>query len=399
MSNLDLVEALPDDDVAKMGALYFLTAYLFPRDYKKVVDNYLFAPVEDFDAMNRFPWGKLLFDITLDSLKDGLSRRTPHYRLRCMLVAFQVWIYETFLSLDGIVVTRTSKTHPRIMNWMVDEQPSAAKLEGADCFANVDIVICDLEPSKTEMAMSYMNNVQYQKPIQPDLLSESRRKKRTKKSAGNASASGKSVILLTDSKVHGVGDKGTHVARGSDKTDEVQIVQPNVDRKEKGKIDPSEDISIPYSLQPPSFDLGIAYTQPDDVQKQVDSIISDVLTATKSVQAEGSTSPNGRSELPVKRVSRPARILQSPFVVGEGKLFKYDDHVIVFEYFKGDIEEVDRSTFMSKIYRDWKVLEGIEPYVKILPALMNALEISKKDPDYHRPDSKELKVYIDSTLP
>ncbi|CAA3031310.1 sentrin-specific protease 1-like [Olea europaea subsp. europaea] len=32
-------------------------------------------------------------------------------------------------------------------------------------------------------------------------------------------------------------------------------------------------------------------------------------------------------------------------------------------------------------------------------ALINALRILKKDPDYHGPDSKELKVYIDSTLP
>ncbi|CAA2970423.1 Hypothetical predicted protein [Olea europaea subsp. europaea] len=288
------------------------------------------------------------------------------------------------------------------MNWMANEQPSAAKLEGADYFANID------------------------KPIQPDLLSESRRKKRTKKSADNASASGKSAILLTDSsmgqpnvsnddddfvdppprrqdtplsekspidealsaahnspdephphmpqwvdisglkskrsrhRIHGVGDKGTHVARGSDKTDE-----PNVDRKGKGKIDPSEDIGTPYSLQPPSFDLGIGYTQPEDVhsediQKQVDSIISDVLTATKSVHVEESTSPDGRSELPVKRVSRPARILQSPFVVGEGKLFKHDDHVIVFEHFKGDIEEVDRSTFVSWFQR------GLKPKNKYL---------------------------------
>ncbi|CAA2996209.1 Hypothetical predicted protein [Olea europaea subsp. europaea] len=54
-------------------------------------------------------------------------------------------------------------------------------------------------PSEMEMAMPYMNNVQYKKPIQLDLSSESRRKKRTKKSIDNASTSGKSVILLTDS--------------------------------------------------------------------------------------------------------------------------------------------------------------------------------------------------------
>ncbi|CAA2984478.1 sentrin-specific protease 1-like [Olea europaea subsp. europaea] len=53
----------------------------------------------------------------------------------------------------------------------------------------------------------------------------------------------------------------------------------------------------------------------------------------------------------------------------------------------------------GKSYRDWKVLQGIEPYVKVLPALMNTLGISKKDPDYHELEAKELKVIIDDTLP
>lgn len=81
MLDLDLVEALPDDDIVMIGALYFLTSYLFYRDYKKVIDNYLFALVEDFAVIKRFPWGKLLFEITFGSFKDGLSRRNPHYRL------------------------------------------------------------------------------------------------------------------------------------------------------------------------------------------------------------------------------------------------------------------------------------------------------------------------------
>jgi hypothetical protein len=139
MPDLDLVETLPDKDVAMIGALYFCTHYLFPRDYKKVVDQFLFALVEDFTAMNSFPWGKLLFEITLGALKDGLSRRTSHYRLRGMLVAFQAWIYETFPSLNGNIVKRISTMYPRIKNWLADEQPSAAKLEGADCFANPNV--------------------------------------------------------------------------------------------------------------------------------------------------------------------------------------------------------------------------------------------------------------------
>ncbi|CAA3016949.1 Hypothetical predicted protein [Olea europaea subsp. europaea] len=145
------------------------------------------------------------------------------------------------------------------------------------------------------------------------------------------------------------------------------------------------------------------------------------VTRSSDQTDDESMSPEGRSELPVKRFSSPARILKFPFIVGEDKLFKHDDHIIVFEHFKDVIEEVDKSTFMSwfqrgfkpknkshtltvfnsagKTYCDWKVLEGIEQYVKILPALMNALEILKKDPDYHEPDCKELKVHIDSTLP
>ncbi|CAA3001154.1 Hypothetical predicted protein [Olea europaea subsp. europaea] len=53
----------------------------------------------------------------------------------------------------------------------------------------------------------------------------------------------------------------------------------------------------------------------------------------------------------------------------------------------------------GKSYRDWKVLQGVESYVKVLPTLMNTLGISKKDPDYHEPEAKELKVIINDTLP
>ncbi|CAA2972687.1 Hypothetical predicted protein [Olea europaea subsp. europaea] len=69
--------------------------------------------------------------------------------------------------------------HPRIKNWMVDEQPSVAKLERADYFINAD----------------------YKKPIQPEFSSDSRRKNRTKKSTACASASGQSLILFADNSI------------------------------------------------------------------------------------------------------------------------------------------------------------------------------------------------------
>ncbi|CAA3020721.1 sentrin-specific protease 1-like [Olea europaea subsp. europaea] len=192
---------------------------------------------------------------------------------------------------------------------------------------------------------------------------------------------------------------------GFEKIDEVEKLQPVVDRKGKGKVDPTEDVAFPSSLEPPSFDLGIEYTQPDDlesseIQKQVDAVISDVITASQNVDEEGSPTTEPASALPVKRASRPARILRSPFVVREGKVLRHDGNVIVFGNYKDHVDEADKSAFLAgKTYRDWNVLEGIEPYVKVLPALMKALGISKKDPDYNESECKQMKVTIDSTLP
>ncbi|CAA2998837.1 sentrin-specific protease 1-like [Olea europaea subsp. europaea] len=312
---------------------------------------------------------------------------------------------------------------------------------------------------------------------------------------------------------------------GFEKIDEVGgKLQPIVDRKGKGKVDPTEDVAFPSSLESPSFDLGIRYTQPDDlqsaeIQKQVDAVISDVITASQNVDEEGSPTIESASELPVKRTSRPARILWSPFVVREGKVPRHDSNVIVFGNYKDHVEEADKLAFLGwfqrgkkfnehddqikpafsiglypvghktwfyqlidaetslsgsnkikdifsafqkdlqvllsksslikavtgrlislntswanvdyvfmpllsknkahwmlglvelkrhtlmlfnstgKTYRDWKVLEGIESYVKVLPALMKALGISKKDPDYNESECKQMKVTIDSTLP
>ncbi|CAA2955381.1 sentrin-specific protease 1-like [Olea europaea subsp. europaea] len=534
MPDLDLVEALQDNDVAMFGVLYFLTAYLFPRDYKKAVNHFLFVLIEDFNKMNSFPWGKLLFQITLGVLRDGLSRRTPRYRLRGMLVAFQAWIYETFPYLDGIVVTRISRVHPLIVNWMADEQPSAVKLKGPDCFSNPKIEICDLKPLESEIVMPYMNGVQYNKPIQLTSSTESRRrtKHRTERSIEDVDTSeklGPSVLPLMDSNIGqahysdddddfvaspprrqshppvenpwllkvlqpliilkrshnlmgaqrddflsesmsimissamneiirrsadktsergvgqkeapGVGDQEHHGAGGFEKAQEVENVVSNVDRKGKGKMDPSDDLL--FSLEPTSFDLGIEFTPPnvlhsEETQKRADSIIFDVVTTTKTVENEGSPIVEPISELPVKWILRPSRVLQSAFVAGQerGKLFKHDDNVVVFEDYKDNVDEVNKSSFMGWFQRGKKfseeddaikpafligsfpvghktwfhelinsesslrraVLQG-QPYMKVLPALMNTLGISKKDPDYHEPKAKKLKVIIDDTLP
>ncbi|CAA2954991.1 Hypothetical predicted protein [Olea europaea subsp. europaea] len=115
-------------------------------------------------------------------------------------------------------------------------------------------------------------------------------------------------------------------------------------------------------FQPPSFDLGIEYTQPDDlesseIQKQVDAVISDVITTSQNVDEEGSPTTEPTSALPVKLASRPARILRSPFVVREGKVLRHDGNVIVFGNYKDHVDEADKSAFLGWFQRGKKFNE------------------------------------------
>ncbi|CAA2939783.1 Hypothetical predicted protein [Olea europaea subsp. europaea] len=123
-------------------------------------------------------------------------------------------------------------------------------------------------------------------------------------------------------------------------------------------MDPTDDFVLPYTLESPSFDLGVESTQPDilhseDIQKHIDSVISDVVTTIKTVDTEVTPTAELTSELLVKWVLRPVKILQSPFVDVEGKLFKHDN-IVVFKNYKGRVDEVDSSKFMALFQRGYK---------------------------------------------
>ncbi|CAA2985605.1 Hypothetical predicted protein [Olea europaea subsp. europaea] len=362
-----------------------------------------------------------------------------------MLVAFQAWIYQTFPSLEGIVVTRISRVHPRIINWMADEQPSTAKLEGPNCFSNPKIVICDLEPLESEMAMPYMNGVQYNKPIQLTSSTESRRrtKRRMERTVEDVGTSGKSVPLvlpLMDSNIgqaHSSDDDDDFVAppprwqdpsargkspivegptaahhsqkepqsHGAQRDDafevlRVQVSELQADNKvlkmefedikshmsslNEGKTNKMDDIiqmqaccngeiirrssdrtsehgvgqkEAPEARDQEHHGASGSEKAQEETQKRVDSIISDVVTATKTVENEGSPTAEPALGLLVKRVLRPSRVLQSPFVARQerGKLFKHDDNVVIFEGYGDNVDEVDKSAFMGWFQRRHKL--------------------------------------------
>lgn len=100
----------------------------------------MFALVDDFNVMKKFPNGKDLFEMFIKSLKEGLSHESPHYRLKGFSVTFQVWIYESIPSLNGPVTNGMGNRYPCIINWMFDKQSSAAKLD-EDIFSYSDVSV------------------------------------------------------------------------------------------------------------------------------------------------------------------------------------------------------------------------------------------------------------------
>ncbi|CAA2982934.1 Hypothetical predicted protein [Olea europaea subsp. europaea] len=132
------------------------------------------------------------------------------------------------------------------------------------------------------------------------------------------------------SEVHSVGD----VPQQKKVTD----IQQNIDKKGKGKMDPTDEIEYPSFPPTSSFNLGVVSTP--IISNEVDAIIAGVVkdceieeqvdVATKTVNEDQGSSPSApTSGLPIKRVPKPTRILQSPYVIGVGKQIKHSDDAIV----------------------------------------------------------------------
>ncbi|CAA2990489.1 Hypothetical predicted protein [Olea europaea subsp. europaea] len=116
-----------------------------------------------------------------------------------------------------------------------------------------------------------------------------------------------------------------------------------------------DTVEFPCSLEHPSFDFGLGFTQPSrletmiskEVQVHVDSVISNVLNETKSTEQEQLPEAIPSSKLLVKRVPKPVKALQSPYVVDEVKQMKSLGNVVVFEHYNQHVEDDDVADFQN----------------------------------------------------
>ncbi|KAL5567082.1 hypothetical protein UlMin_030246 [Ulmus minor] len=113
-----------DTDAIKLALIFIVDYILLSKKDNKLVDKFLWHMVDSLDMFGSFPWGRKSFFITLDYLKKALKEKQTDnqqdiifYELFGFLTAFQVWIYECFLSLSNNVITYRAPKSPRICNW------------------------------------------------------------------------------------------------------------------------------------------------------------------------------------------------------------------------------------------------------------------------------------------
>ncbi|XP_044503885.1 uncharacterized protein LOC123224293 [Mangifera indica] len=163
-----------DDDAIKISALYLLHFALLGSDNRKTIPENILSIFDDWDTFNSYPWGTLVWKMTVKSLGDALvkqynevSRLYPSnsndipiltYGIRGCTLAFQVWIYETLNNLKRFVVCKSVKTIPRMLRWKSLEVPS---WEDMDRILNSseDVVTSRMIASKVERQSWYYEDV------------------------------------------------------------------------------------------------------------------------------------------------------------------------------------------------------------------------------------------------
>ncbi|KAF4366988.1 hypothetical protein F8388_022776 [Cannabis sativa] len=170
-------DALKDDeDYVKIALVYFFFGYLYGYPQGKKIDNFIFAMVDEDDyieVLNRFGWGKLLWEKTFYhlkiALKDGndtfeqLAKKRKiekGYKLKGFHIAFLIWLYEIISSLSPRFCKRIGNKSPRVLNWKNNPTSEFSELI-QNVFNNPKIVIKDFVALRGEKSQSLFSKFKF----------------------------------------------------------------------------------------------------------------------------------------------------------------------------------------------------------------------------------------------
>ena len=110
----------------------------------------------NWEAFNKYPWGKICYEMTLFGLERALVNQVSKfqdknkekgevgleaYSLVRFAYAFQIWAFEVIPLLGLKYATRVSQGYPRILNWSATGAPRAIEVEKVFSDPNVSTFV------------------------------------------------------------------------------------------------------------------------------------------------------------------------------------------------------------------------------------------------------------------
>ena len=99
---LNTTEFEEENDLLKLGLLYFLECGILGKDSEKFIDIEHLSMVDNLDYFNSYPWGITSYNMTIHSLhkafrhRDGATNTSNTYSLSGFPLAFQVFLRTCF---------------------------------------------------------------------------------------------------------------------------------------------------------------------------------------------------------------------------------------------------------------------------------------------------------------
>ncbi|KAF3433797.1 hypothetical protein FNV43_RR24900 [Rhamnella rubrinervis] len=142
ISQSDFIKAFEDLDFdesdeevennVKCCMFYFLETVLLTGDKKRMVRNRNFNIIQNNELCDRYPWGNLLYDVTISNLRSRIKEgeQIANYSVSGFPLAFQIWGFETILVI--VTLAPCGKYHgmmcPRMLRWSCSSTLQYTKL-------------------------------------------------------------------------------------------------------------------------------------------------------------------------------------------------------------------------------------------------------------------------------
>ena len=80
--------ALSDEDCVRLCIIIVVERGFMGKQHRQPVDDTFLHLLEDFSALNEYPWGSRIWNLTYSQLETGLETRTVQSGTRYTMIGF-----------------------------------------------------------------------------------------------------------------------------------------------------------------------------------------------------------------------------------------------------------------------------------------------------------------------